>query len=432
MPFPKNFLWGAASAAAQVEGAYLSDGKGLSIWDVAGERITNGENCHIACDHYHRFREDVQFMKQLGLRSYRFSVSWPRVMPDKGKLNLDGLNFYRELTEELVNAGIEPLVTLYHWDLPCWAQEEGGWSNPRIVDWFLEYVQTVVDALSDCVGYWMTFNEPQIFLGLGYRDGIFAPFIRDNEQFLHSVRNMLLSHGKTVRLIRERAKRKPVVGIAMAAECFVPLEETAEQITQAEELSFFSERGEQLNRLYSDPIFRGAASPTMASVLTEEDLKIISAPLDFIGCNVYQPANVDTAEYAEEKMRRKKTALGWVVDGRCLYWTIRFFHRRYGLPVMITENGMADNYRPDADGKVRDSLRSRFLKDYLGQLKRAVEEGIPVLGYQHWSIMDNFEWLSGYAPRFGLIHVDYETQKRTVKEAGWEYARIIRENGSNL
>lgn len=432
MSFPENFLWGAASAAAQVEGAYLSDGKGLSIWDVAGDAIANGETCHTACDHYHRFREDVQLMKQLGLRSYRFSISWPRVMPEKGKVNPTGIAFYQALVTELVNAGIEPLVTLFHWDLPCWAQAEGGWAAPQIIDWYLEYVRVVVDALSDKVRFWMTFNEPQMFVGLGYRDGIFAPFIQDNTQFLCAARHMLLSHGYAVRLIRETAKLPPQIGIAMSAECFVPMQETEETIRYAEEMSFFSERGERLNRLYSDPIFLGEASPTMEEMLTREDLQIISAPMDFVGCNVYQPANVDFPEYAEEKQRRKKTALGWVVDGRCLYWTIRFFYQRYHLPIMITENGMADNYLPTKDGSVEDPLRSEFLEEYLSNLKRAVGEGFPVLGYQHWAILDNFEWLSGYAPRFGLIHVDYATQKRTIKNAGWEYAEIIRRNGEQL
>lgn len=432
MPFADNFLWGAASAAAQVEGAWLEDGKCLSIWDVAGTHIKNGETCHTACDHYHRYKEDVALMKELGLKSYRFSVSMCRVMPEEGVINPMGLEFYKNLVAELRSANIEPLCTLYHWDLPVWAQKKGGWKNPKIIDWYLAYVKAVVDALSDEVRYWMTFNEPQCFLMLAYVVGQHAPFKHEVFTFKNHIRHMLLAHGKAVKLIRETAKTKPIIGIAMAATTYIPDSEVDAGLKDAAQKSFESQVGEGSNGLYCDPICLGKASKMMRRKLSAEDLTIISEPMDFIGVNVYQPSNPMINKKGYDADAFPKTSLGWVIDGRCLYWTIRQYWERYHLPVMVTENGMADNDKVSVDGQVHDPTRAQFLDDFLSGVKRAVDEGIPVLGYQHWSIMDNFEWCEGYGPRFGLIHVDYETQKRTVKDSAWHYAEIIRTNGENL
>lgn len=365
-------------------------------------------------------------------KSYRFSVNWCRIMPEKGKINPKGLAFYKDLVAELRSAGIEPMVTLYHWDLPVWADKEGGWKNQKIVDWYLEYVRAVVDDLSDEVHFWMTFNEPQVFIMSAYVLGNFAPFQHAIFSFKNCLRNMLLAHGKAVSLIRKIAKTPPKIGLAMASTNYIPDSEEEACLRDAAEKSFTSQVGEGSNGMYMDPVALGKASKMLRRKLSAEDLKIISAPIDFIGVNVYQPANPlfkDTKYSAEGK---PKSALGWVIDGRCLYWTIRQYYERYHLPILVTENGMANPDEVGRDGKVHDDMRETFLKDFISAMKCAVDEGIPVVGYQHWSVMDNFEWCSAYGPRFGLIHVDYQTQKRTIKESARYYARIIASNGEDL
>nr|SIP63271.1 Beta-glucosidase (EC 3.2.1.21) [uncultured bacterium] len=432
MLFPETFLWGAASAATQVEGAWDEDGKCPSIWDVAEGHIKNGDTTHMACDHYHRYKEDVALMKSLGLRSYRFSVNWCRIQPEPGVVNEKGIGFYKDLVAELKKAGIKPLLTLYHWDLPLWAQEEGGWASPKIVDWFLDYCQVVVDALSDEVDCWMTFNEPLCFLDLGYAMGMHAPFLTDESLFRKAARHMLLAHGRVVSMIRERAKTTPSIGIAMAASTLIPEDESPEGIKAAAKESFEAPFGERGNSLYMDPICRGKASPTMKDLLSEEDLALISAPIDFIGLNVYQPANVWLGEERYDKSAFPQTMMGWVIDPRCLYWTIRHYWDRYQLPLMVTENGMAAEDTVSSDGAVHDPVRVQFLDGFLSQVGRALQENIPVLGYQHWSVMDNFEWCEGYGPRFGLIYVDYKTQRRFLKDSALHYAHLIRTRGADL
>ncbi|MBQ8297507.1 MAG: family 1 glycosylhydrolase [Ruminococcus sp.] len=432
MSFSDDFLWGAASASAQIEGAWDEDGKCPSIWDIAGEHIKSGEDCHSACDHYHRYKEDVALMKELGLKSYRFSVAWPRIMPEKGKINPKGIAFYKNLVAELKKADIEPLCTLYHWDMPLWVHKEGGWKSPKIINYYLDYVKAVVEALSGDVQYFMTFNEPQCFIMMGYLLGSHAPFEHAVFSFRNCLRNMLLSHGKAVKLIREIAKTPPKIGIVMAASAYVPDKDDRAGIADAMQKTFESRVGEGQNGLYMDPIGLGRASKMLRRKLSGEDLKIISEPIDFIGLNVYQPANhlINKKSYDTDSF--PKTDMGWIIDPRCMYWTIRLYWERYHLPVMITENGMASFDKVGADGKIYDESREKFLDEFIAGIKQAVNDGIPVLGYQHWSIMDNFEWAEGYGPRFGLIHVDYETQKRTVKDSGYHYAEIIRTNGENL
>ncbi|MBQ1508291.1 MAG: family 1 glycosylhydrolase [Erysipelotrichaceae bacterium] len=437
MPFRKDFLWGAATAATQIEGAWDEDGKCPSIWDVSYGHIKNGDTCHVACDHYHRYKEDVQLLKQIGVKSYRFSVNMCRVMTEEGKIDPKGLDFYSDLVDELLKNGIVPLCTLYHWDLPQWAQDKGGWKNDQIVDWYLQYAEETVSRLSDRVQYWMTFNEPQIFIMMGYVTGTFAPYRHDVLSFRkHHLRNMLLAHGKCVKMIREKAKTAPKIGIAMASSAYIPLSESAEDIDEAYRLSFESQIGEGSNGMYMDPIGLGKASKMLKKTLSEEDLKIISEPLDFVGLNVYQPSNpMGDKKYkaAYEAEKHPKTSMGWVIDGRCLYWTVRHYWRRYHLPIMITENGMADTgvFLNKGD-EINDEIRVAFLDEFLKNLKRAADEDIPVLGYQHWSFLDNFEWNEGYGPRFGLVRVDYDTQKRTLKNSAYHYQHIIETNGEEL
>lgn len=430
--FPKDFLWGTATAAPQIEGGYLDDGRTPSIWDNAPkEKIKGGATCHEACDHYHHMKEDVALMKQIGVKSYRFSVSWSRVIPREGVINKKGLQFYIDLVDELRANDIEPMVTIFHWDTPMWVYEKGGWLSEKIIPLFADYTKVLVDALSNKVTYWMPMNEPQCFIMNGYMQGAHAPFKHRYLALSRLTKICLMAHCKSVETIRKYAKTQPKVGIAMAAGAFIPKSEKPEDIEEARRKTFYSGLGAMGNRWWSDPIFKGEPVTVYGVYHTrKKDMPKIQCKMDFVGVNVYQPFSDGSwgNKPAQDIPDEKKTSMGWIIDGRVIYWTIRFFHERYGLPVMVTENGMADN---DAvvDGQVNDEKRIYFMKDYLKNVKRAVGEGIPVLGYQYWSFMDNFEWAEGYGPRFGLTHVDYKTQKRTLKNSAYFYKQIIESNG---
>ena len=434
--FPADFLWGAASASAQVEGGWNEGGRTPSIWDVASpKRVKNRDSCHVGCDHFHRWKEDVALMKELGLKSYRFSISWSRVIPREGKINPEGLKFYSDLVDGLLAAGIEPLVTIYHWDLPLWVHKKGGWLSQSIVPLFRDYAKAVVEALSDRVTWWMTMNEPQCFIMNGYMQGAHAPFKRDYLALSRLTRNCMLAHAQAVKVIRQYATKPPKVGIAMASGSFVPENEAPVKVEEARKKSVESGMGLMGNRWWMDPILAG--KPVRAYGVyssRQEDMAEIAQPLDFVGLNVYAPFN--TGGWGSDPKTNRtglpRTALGWVVDERVMYWTVRFMYERYHMPIMITENGMAENDFVCLDGGVHDPQRADYIKRYLGSLKRAVMEGYPVLGYQHWSIMDNFEWAEGYDPRFGLLFVDYITGKRIVKDSAWEYKKIIDTNGETL
>lgn len=432
--FPKDFLWGAATAAPQIEGGFDEDGRTPSIWDVApAKRIKNGANCHIACDHYHRWKDDVALMKKMGLKSYRFSISWSRVMPSEGVVNQKGLQFYSDLVDELIKNGIEPLVTIFHWDTPVWVYKKGGWLSKKIIPLFAEYTKAVVEKLSDRVTYWMAMNEPQCFIMNGYMQGAHAPFKHRYLALSKLTRICLLAHAESVNTIRKYAKKPPKVGIAMAAGAFIPKSESNADIEEARRNSFYGAMGTMNNRWWGDPVFKGETVSAYGVYHTrKKDMSKIKVKLDFIGVNVYQPFQEGSwgnkpANVPEDR----KTSMGWVIDGRVLYWTIRFFYERYGLPVMVTENGMADNDKV-INGEVNDVKRQSFIREYLDGVKRAVTEDIPVLGYQHWSLLDNFEWAEGYEPRFGLIHIDFKTQQRTLKDSAYEYKKIIESNGELL
>lgn len=434
--FPKDFLWGAATASAQIEGGWDCGGRTPSIWDVApAGKVHNDETCHTACDHYHRWREDVALMKELGLKSYRFSVSWSRIIPQEGTVNEEGLKFYSDLVDALLEAGIEPLVTLYHWDLPLWMHEKGGWKTLAIRNAFLEYASAVVDRLSDRVQYWITFNEPQCFLMNGYMQGVHAPFKRDYLSLPRITRNFMLTNAATVRLIRERAKKNPRIGIAFAAGAFIPAEETQSGIETARHKSFYKGMGTMNNRWWMDPILLGKPVAAYGVYRSRKrDMKDIQVDFDFIGINNYTAFNY--SDWGGDKnidaSNLPKNSLGWIIDGRSIYWTVRFLHERFKLPIMITENGMSNLDAVNEQGEVADDLRIGYIDEYLQNLKRAISEGIPVLGYQHWSLMDNFEWAEGYDPRFGLIYVDFGTGKRTIKKSGYHYKSIIESNGATI
>ena len=434
--FPENFLWGAASAAAQIEGAWDEDGRTPSIWDIATKKqIKHGEDCHVACDHYHRFREDVAIMKALGLKSYRFSVSWSRVIPEEGKINEKGLRFYSDLVDALIEAGIEPMVTVFHWDLPLWVYKKGGWKSSAVVSLFADYTRVLVEALSDRVTWWMTVNEPGCFIMNGYLQGVHAPFKRDYFALSKLTRNCMLAHAAAVDVIRKYAKKSPKVGSAFSTGAFVPEEETPGAIEDTRIKSVETGNGLMGNRWWLDPMLLG--KPVRAYGIfhsDEKDMEKIRRELDFMGLNIYTSFNY--ADWGKDVQKPKpgmaRNSLGWVIDERCMYWNVRFIYERYGLPIMITENGLAANDTVSTDGKVHDPQRADFIRRYLSQLSRAINEEIPVLGYQHWALLDNFEWAEGYDPRFGLVYVDYATQERIIKDSAWEYKKIIESNGAKL
>lgn len=450
MGFPVDFLWGAASAAYQIEGAWNADGKGESIWDAASHQpgfMAHGETGNVACDHVSRMKEDVALMQEIGLKSYRFSVSWSRVLPNGvGEVNEAGLKFYSALVDELKTAGIEPLVTLYHWDLPQAIQERGGWENPEISEWFAEYAKVVVSCLGDRVQYWMTINEPQMFAGLGFFIGAHPPFkkLSPEDQVAVSV-NILRAHGRAVQTIRENAVLPAKIGMAPTGDVYLPKEETKAAIEEARAKSFgFSRYGFTMeNTWWADPVFLGKfpegayeAYPESMTKITEEDMQLISQPLDFYGFNVYHaavPHGVPREEYDDYAYQGSpRTMTDWDITPEVLYWAPRFFYERYQKPILITENGMAAMDWVSLDGHIHDMQRQDFLHRYLLQLKRAADEGVPILGYTHWSVMDNLEWNNGYDKRFGLIFIDYKTQQRIIKDSARWYSSVIAANGENL
>lgn len=433
--FPKDFFWGTASASAQIEGAWNVDGRTPSIWDIApAGKIKNNDTCHDACDHYHRYKEDVALMKEMGMKSYRFSISWSRVIPEEGKVNPKGLQFYSDLVDELIANGIEPMVTIFHWDTPVWVYEKGGWLSESIIPLFAEYTRVVVEALSDRVKYWMPMNEPQCFIMNGYMQGAHAPFKHNYLAMSKLTRICMLAHAESVKAVRKYAKQPVKVGIAMAAGAYIPKDDSEEALEEARRKTFYDGLGTMGNRWWGDPIFKGEPVTAYGVYHTKKkDMPKIQCALDFVGVNVYQPFQEGSwGNKPAQGDPDRLTSMGWIIDGRVLYYTIKFFYERYGLPVLVTENGMADNDTVGPDGKIHDEKRIRFIHEYLAGVKRAVSEGIPVLGYQYWSMLDNFEWAEGYEPRFGIVHVDYKTQKRTLKDSAYEYMKIIETNGDCL
>lgn len=450
MRFPKDFLWGASSSAYQVEGAHLTDGKKESIWDRFSHepgRMAHGETGDTACDHYHRWQEDVELMREIGLKSYRFSISWSRVIPDgTGAVNEKGLQFYSDLVDALLEAGIEPMVTLYHWDLPQALYKRGGWKNSESPAWFEAYARVVVRKLSDRVKYWITFNEPQMFIGLGLQIGAMAPFEQNDEDTVLLIsRNFYLAHGRAVSALRQESRQPLMIGMTPTGDVFLPKSDASEDVEAARQASFAVVPGAFTmgNSWWADPIFLGRFSNDAVELFgerlphfTQEEWAMIAQPLDFYGFNVYQGAvqypapSCGYQDYAYQGSPR--TMLDWNVTPHVMYYAPKFFFERYGKPIMITENGMAGMDWLSLDGQVHDMQRIDFLHRYLLGLGKAIDAGVPVLGYYHWSIMDNLEWNRGYDHRFGLIYVDYHTQQRTLKDSAHWYAQVIRTNGESL
>lgn len=449
MHFPAKFHWGAVASAYQIEGAWQADGKGSSVWDMFTRRkghVWDGQTGQVSCDHYNRYKEDVALMAQMGLNAYRFSVSWPRVMPNgTGSINKAGLGFYDRLVDELLGAGIQPWVTLFHWDYPYELFLRGGWLNPDSPSWFAKYTEAVVDRLSDRVTHWVTLNEPQCFIGLGHETGEHAPGLRlDLPEVLLAGHHALLAHGRAVAVIRERAKKPPVVGWSPAGTIYYPATETPADIDAARIATNSVWSGVWNNRWWGDPVVFGhypefglRVYGDAAPKVTKADMKIIRQPIDFYGCNIFQgeaiKAGPDGAPaHAPLPPGHPRTLYLWSQTPEALYWGPRFLSETYKLPIVITENGMSNCDMVGHDGRVRDQVRIEFMISYMRQLRRALAEGIDVRGYFVWSLMDNFEWAEGYKHRFGLIHVDYSTQKRTLKDSALWYRDVIVSNGAEL
>ncbi|MGA2914747.1 MAG: GH1 family beta-glucosidase [Sedimentisphaerales bacterium] len=448
--FPKDFVWGTAAASYQIEGAAREDGRGLSVWDTFCKqpgKIFSNNTGDKACDHYHKYEEDCRLMAQIGIKAYRLSISWPRVLPDGiGKVNNKGLDFYDRLIDKLLEYKIQPWVTLFHWDYPQSLFDRGGWLNPTSSDWFAEYTQVIVDKLSNRVGKWITLNEPQCFIDFGHRTGYHAPGLKlDWPDILTAAHNCLLAHGKAVQTIRSNAKTKPYIGTAFVGLVAIPLNETFTDIKVCSKLTFsVFEKSLMNNAWFCDPIMLGQYPADGIKLFgkdmpkfKDEDLKTIAQPLDFFGLNIYRgwtakASILKGAELIQYPDGHPLTSMDWEVTPAALYWGPKFFYERYKLPIIITENGMANCDWVHLDGKVHDPQRIDFLSRYLSQLKRAINEGIICRGYFLWTIMDNFEWAYGYGKRFGIIYTDYSSQQRTLKDSAYWYKDIIVSNGKNL
>lgn len=442
--FPEGFLWGTATASYQIEGAVTEDGRGPSIWDVFSHTRGNtrdGATGDVADDHYHRYKSDIQLMKALGAKVYRFSVAWPRVFPSGvGTPNPKGLDFYDRLVDELLANGIDPYMTLYHWDLPQALQDRwGGWESRDTSRAFADYAGYVAAKLTDRVKHLFTLNELTVIVDLGYGSGVFAPGLKlPPEQLYQTRHNVLIGHGLGVQAIRAQAQAGTKVGIAENTAIAIPIIETPEDIAAARVAM------REMNAGYLTAILEGrytdaylATAGANAPKFTSEDMKAISSPLDFVGINVYAPnayvRSIDAAPgylsipfpasfpHMESKWLR--------IGPETLYWAPRHLAEIWGVKdIYITENGASAADVPADDGMVYDTDRIMYLRNYLANLQRATTEGVPVKGYFLWSLLDNFEWADGYNNRFGLYHVDYATQKRTAKLSASFYRAVMAAN----
>jgi beta-glucosidase len=441
--FPPGFLWGAATSAYQVEGAVRADGRGESIWDVFSHipgKTADNATGDFACDHYHRYRDDIALMRELGLSAYRFSIAWPRVFPTgAGPINHAGLDHYRRVVDALLEAGIAPLVTLYHWDLPRPLQSRGGWANRDTALRFGEFAHAVASALGGEVERWITVNEPYIAAYFGHLNGLHAPGLRDLRTTLAAAHHLLLAHAEGMDALRAALPPSAKAGIALN---LAPVEPLGDANADAEAADRFDG---VLNRWWLDALYKGRypddllAASAFGDLLPEiraDDLARIAQPTDFLAVNYYAPMVVRWARGAQplevelvERPGVPTTATGWPIDPDGLYRVLTRVRDEYGpASILIGENGAAFDDRL-IDGAVDDPDRERFLHDHLLAAFRALEDGVPLAGYVVWSLLDNFEWAGGYGPRFGLVHVDFATQDRTIKRSGRWFANVTRDNG---
>ena len=446
--FPDDFTWGVATSAFQIEGAQDVDGRAPSIWDTYAARpgmIEDGTRANVACDHYYRYRDDVRLMKYLGVGAYRFSISWPRILPEgRGAVNAAGLDFYDRLVDALLEARIEPWVTLYHWDLPEALQREGGWVNRETVDAFVELAEAVSERLGDRARNWITHNEPWCVSMLGYAQGDQAPGKRNWQEALVVSHHLLLSHGRAVRVIRRNAAGAKV-GITVNSSRVQPASPS-----EADQVAARQFDGE-LNRWFLDPIYFGqypsdvvayhereGRLPKGMSFVRYADLAQIHTPIDFLGVNYYSRSVVRSSEIPEseneprtipEPDARGLTDMGWEVYPDGLTQTLERLSSNYEPgSLIVTENGAAYATGPGPDGAVQDTQRCEYLRGHVQACLSAIESGVPLHGYFLWSLLDNFEWAFGFSKRFGIVWVDFETQERIIKASGHMYRRIIQHN----
>jgi len=445
--FPAGFLWGSATASYQVEGAVAEDGRGPSIWDTfcaQSGAVVGGDTGQVACDHYHRYPEDIALMAGLGLGAYRFSLAWPRIQPSgTGAVNAAGIDHYRRVAEALLAAGIEPVATLYHWDLPQPLQDAGGWPNRETAHRFADYASAVHGALGDVITRWITLNEPWVASHLGYGLGTHAPGISDPAQCLAAAHSMLLAHGLAAAALRSGRHAQTQVGIALSLTVAVPASDDAADVAAARRLDGDS------NRLFLDPLLRGrypddidewaGADP---SRLSDADLEQVGAPLDFLGVNYYFRSHVRDATAgagsglldvrAETVLPAgvPRTAMGWPIEPDGLRELLVRLRDDYPSlpPLFITENGAAFDDVVGADGSVDDPERIAYLDGHLRAVHEAIEGGVDVAGYFVWSLLDNFEWAEGFGKRFGIVYVDYATQRRIPKASATWYASLAQSN----
>ncbi|WP_269542087.1 GH1 family beta-glucosidase [Cerasicoccus fimbriatus] len=456
MSFKPDMVWGAATASYQIEGGWDADGKGPSVWDRMARwpgKVKFGDTGNVSSDHYHRYPEDVAIMKEIGLQAYRFSLSWPRIMPEgKGAVNQAGLDFYSRLVDSLLETGITPWVTLFHWDYPLHLFYEGGWMNSASPQWFEDYTEVVVKALGDRVKHWITHNEPQMFIGLGHEVGEHAPGMKHPRSDLaRMIHHTLLAHGKSCRKIREHVDGAQI-GWATANGAFQVADPSDEGVVAQAKADLFdyTETGVMAFQpaVWNDPAFFGKYPENFLRLHGqslpkgwEEDMAAIQHPLDFSGFNTYNAARHyfrnEQGEVAFEEPWHfgngfPRTHFQWAITPECLYWTAVAFYERYQAPIAILENGLSGADWVHTDGKCHDYHRIDFLTRYLSNLRRAAKDGVDVAAYFQWSLLDNFEWAEGYNHRFGLVHVDYETLKRTPKDSAYWYSEVIKSNGTNF
>lgn len=450
--FRDDFVWGVASSAYQVEGRDAEDGCGKNIWDTFTEegRILDGKNAYTACDHMHRYKEDYKLMKLLGIKAYRFSMSWARILPEgTGKVNEKAIAMYRDMILSMKENGIEPYITMYHWEFPQALQDKGGWLNEDVIQWFGEYAKVVAENFSDICEYFITLNEPECFVGLGHLSGVHAPGLKlPYKDVFKIAHNALRAHGQAVINLRKYASRPIKVGYAPTCGMAYPATDSPEDIEAARKTLFgFHQPMDNWTwnvAWFNDPVFLGKypeeGLKKFAEYLpeiTDEDMKLISQPLDFMGQNIYngymmRQGEDGEPEYVDREAGAAKTAAGWPVTPECFYYGVKFLYERYHLPLYITENGMSCHDDVSLDGRVHDPNRQNFLDLYISALQRANDDGADVRGYFLWTFLDNFEWDKGYTERFGIVYVDFKTQKRIVKDSAFWYQKIIESNGREL
>jgi beta-glucosidase len=445
--FPKGFFWGTATAAYQIEGAWNQDGKGESIWDRFAHtpgKIKNGDTGDVACDSYHRWGEDIALMRAMNLNSYRLSIAWPRIQPSgAGAANSNGIDYYSRLVDALLEAHIRPLITLYHWDLPQALEDAGGWANRDTAARFADYVQVVAQSLGDRVSDWVLFNEPAGFVDLGYLEGTHAPGRKSLLDFLRATHVVNLAQGAGFHALKA-ARPSARVGTAFSMS-------PCEPATDSEDDKLAAERAHAMTNIwFLEPALRGRYPealtflPESAMKIKSGDMEKTTAPLDFIGINLYYrviasaPRVVERVTHAQEwlfpvKMdggqQGPKTDFGTEVWPKALYDMVARITRDYNRPAIeITESGCSYSDRPDANGAIRDSRRIAYHREYLAALARSIAEGADVRGYHAWSLLDNFEWAEGFSQRFGLAYVDFKTQQRTLKDSARWYAKAAAEN----